>query len=209
MKEKDVVRIGSKFNRLLVVSEYPKDKYSHKRFLCQCDCGNEVVVLKGQLTSGKTGSCGCYQRDRAREAQLKHGMANTKIYYVWKDIIQRCSNANSKSYSNYGHRGISVCDDWLGTNGFEKFYQWALDNGYREGLEIDRIKNNGNYEPSNCRWATKIQQANNKRNNIVIKHNEKEMTVSQWARELGIDDKKIRQRIQKLGWDNEKSIMVP
>lgn len=208
MNETNSVNIGDRFGYLIVLSKYSKDKYSHIRYLCKCECGNETIVLKSQLTSGKTKSCGCYQRKRAAEAQFKHGMCHTKIYYVWKEMLQRCNNQNNLSFINYGDRGIEVCDKWKNNDGFINFYNWAMNNGYRDGLEIDRINNDGNYNPDNCRWASRFIQANNKRNNIVIKYKGNKMTVSEWSRVLGIDEKKIRQRIRKLGWSGEKAISI-
>lgn len=206
MKEKIEIHKGEKFNRLTVIDEYGKDKYGHKKFLCICDCGEETIVLKSQLTSGKTGSCGCYQKDRARETQFKHGMAKTAIYQIWKGIIQRCTNPKSKSYNNYGGRGIAICSDWIGESGFENFYEWSMSHGYKEKLTIDRIDNNSDYCPQNCRWVSRDVQANNKRNNILINHNGICKTVSEWSKITGINDRKIRQRIKKLNWDMERAI---
>lgn len=208
MNEKNHISPGARFNRLVVLVEVTRDKYGHKRYLCRCDCGNEIVVVKGQLISGKTGSCGCFQRERARDCHLKHGKSNTCIYYVWKEMVQRCTNQRNKSYQDYGARGITVCDEWRGENGFINFYKWALENEYESGLEIDRINNDGNYGPENCRWVTREIQANNKRNNIWIEHKGIKKTVSQWAHQLDMDDKKIRQRIKKLGWDGERAILT-
>lgn len=209
MNEKYSICLGERFNKLVVVSEVKKDRHGHKRYLCQCDCGNEVVVVKGQLTSGKTGSCGCFQRERARDYHLKHGKSNTRIYYVWKEMVQRCTNPRNRSYQDYGGRGITVCDEWRGENGFINFYTWSLESAYESGLEIDRINNDGNYGPENCRWVTRELQANNKRNNILVEHRGIKKTVSQWARQLDMDDKKIRQRIKKLGWDGERAMFTP
>lgn len=204
MKEISVVNIGDCFGYLTVISECEKDKYSHKRYLCKCICGNETIVLKYQLTSGKTRSCGCLQKNIAKEIHTKHGLCYTSLYTVWKGIVQRCVNKSCDSYKNYGGRGITICDEWK--NDFQTFYDWAISNGYKKGLEIERIDNNNGYFPQNCRFATHLEQANNKRNNIKISYLGRTLTVAQWARALNKDDKKIRQRIMKLKWSGEKAL---
>lgn len=209
MKEKVFVCPGDRFGQLLVIAEVQPDKYSHKRYLCQCDCGDEVVVVKSQLTSGRTKSCGCYQRRRARETHIKHGGCGERLYSVWKSMRQRCYNPNSADYHNYGGRGIEICAVWSGDDGFSRFREWAEASGYAPGLEIDRINNNEGYAPENCRWVTKNVQANNKRNNIVVECGGVTRTVSQWAQQIGADDRKIRQRLRKLGWDGPRAVFTP
>ena len=115
-----------------------------------------------------------------------HGMAKTPIWYCHSHMKGRCYNRNNKAYKWYGGRGIKVCDEWLGENGFQNFYEWAINNGYKEGLTLDRIDANGDYEPSNCRWATWEEQENNRRDNKRIKYRGKALTIPQWAKELGI-----------------------
>lgn len=121
---------------------------------CVCDCGNTTVVPASDLVRGHTKSCG------HRRGEF-HGLSKTPMYFVWKTMKQRCYNPNDKKYKDYGARGISICDEWL--QSFGAFHDWAEQNGYQRGLSIDRINVDGNYEPSNCRWATDVEQANNKR----------------------------------------------
>lgn len=169
---------GQRFGRLTAIerSENVKCKAA---WVCRCDCGNVAVVMASDLRSGHTQSCGCLQRQRTSSASVKHGMRYTRLYHRWLDMKQRCQNPKNKRWSVYGGRGITVCAEWL--NSFEAFRDWALANGYRDDLTIDRINVNGNYAPDNCRWATKEEQANNKSNTIFIEFEGAKKTLSEWA----------------------------
>ena len=153
---------GKRFGRLLVIGK-SESKNGMATWLCKCDCGNEKVVCGNELRKGKANSCGCLRKELAYKMLIQHGKANTRLYKVWKAMKARCNNPNNKRYSSYGGRGIKVCDEWQ--NSFQAFYDWAIANGYREGLSIDRVNNDGNYEPTNCRWATASEQQKNKRKN--------------------------------------------
>lgn len=136
----------------------------------------------------------------------KHGKSNERIFWIWRDIKLRCYNQNTNGYSRYGGRGITVCEEWLGEHGAENFINWALQNGYTDNLTIDRIDTNGNYEPSNCRWVTKKEQANNRRSNRILEYKGKKQTMKQWADELGINYSTLKMRITKYHWSIEKSL---
>lgn len=148
---------GQKFGRLTAIK--PIENHGHGiEWLCKCDCGNETVVRCDGLVTGHASSCGCYNRELKRN--YSHGMSNTKIYRVWCGMKQRCNNPNNLEYHRYGGRGIKICKEW--NDDFEKFGKWALSHGYKQGLQIDRINNNGNYEPSNCRFVTPLENMRNR-----------------------------------------------
>jgi len=198
---------GHRFERLLVIAK-GKAKYGTRAFWrCRCDCGNEIVVSAQSLRTGATKSCGCLSSEMTSLRNEKHGFAKKeKLYDVWKSMRQRCCNKRNKNYQNYGGRGISVCDEW---KDYIVFRSWALGNGYRDGLSIDRVDVNGNYEPSNCRWASDLVQANNTRRNIAISINGISKTASEWEREKGLCGGTISKRIKRYGMSPEAAVLKP
>ena len=192
---------GQKFGILSVIKR-AENHNGDTYWLCRCDCGKEIQVRADHLRSNKIRSCGCATGSLITKAKTKHGMRHTHLYGVWNTMIQRCENPQSEEAYLYYARGVSVCRDW---HDFTVFRDWALANGYEKGLTIDRIDNDGNYEPSNCRWATKIEQANNKRTNRRIEYNGEIKTLAQWAREYDIDYRKLWLRLER-GWDFEKAL---
>ncbi|MGL5713489.1 MAG: NUMOD1 domain-containing DNA-binding protein [Paraclostridium sp.] len=152
-------------------------------------------------------NCGCIQNEKIRTRMTTHGMSSTKLYRVWRGIKTRCQNPNSKSYCDYGERGISVCEEW--DENFLVFYKWAYDNGYEESkVEIDRIDVNGNYEPNNCRWISKKKNANNKRNSKYITIKGVTKTASEWSEEIGISVSTFLSRYNK-GWSDNDILNPP
>lgn len=170
--------IGRRFDRLVVLREDGRTKKELK-YLCICDCGKEVTRVGYSLRKGEATSCGCKKLEIISNLLKTHGMTNTRLYRIWKLMKSRCLNKNALAYPNYGGRGITVCPEW--EKDFLSFYNWSKENFYEETLTIDRINNNGNYEPSNCRWVTMLTQANNKRNNIFIYVNGEKKNLQQIA----------------------------
>lgn len=145
---------GKRFGRMVAL------RYEgNRKWLCRCDCGNEKVVFGLDLRQGKTQSCGCLQRERTSEANRRHYGKGTRLHNIWCGMKERCFNPNFERFHRYGGRGITVCDEWK--TSFITFRDWALSNGYRDDLTLDRINNDGNYEPRNCRWATAKEQFKN------------------------------------------------
>lgn len=209
MLSKNENMIGRAFGRLRVIEEAENIIYGsqkHKRYLCVCKCGSRKIILAGNLHSGATKSCGCLHKERTQERRFKHGHSGrvkSSTYNSWQQMIRRCNNKTHKQYKNYGGRGIIVCARWLGKRGFENFLK---DMGERpSGLTIERIENNGNYEPENCKWASYLEQNRNRRSNRYIEYGGKKMILAQWARELGISGGTLRKRLV-LGWPIEKAL---
>ena len=159
---------GIKFGRLTVISKAESDKRGEARWSCRCDCGENTIVNGSHLRSGRVQSCGCYRRERISERMLgnttkgntRHGGYKTRLYRIWTNMKTRCFNRENKLYQWYGALGVKVCSEWLDYATFER---WALTNGYRDDLTIERINPHGNYEPTNCVWIPLRDQNKNKR----------------------------------------------
>ena len=203
---KRIKLIGQRFGRLTVLEEAER-KGEKSRWLCKCDCGCTTIVATSNLTSGHTKSCGCSRVDALRQTATKHGFGHTRLYNVWSLMRKRCSNAKCKEYADYGGRGISVCKEWQSS--FESFQEWALSSGYKDGLTIDRIDNDGNYEPSNCRWVTMKKQCNNRRSNHYCEYKGEQYTIAELSEISGVSYEKLKQRIIKLKWPIEKAVKTP
>lgn len=179
MKLQDLT--GQKFGRLTVIERDTTSKTT--KWICKCDCGNTKSVAAGHLKSGSTTSCGCYQKEKASISNKKHGHTRTSLHNRWKAIKQRCLNPNNPRYSDYGKRGITLCEEWYSYENFEK---WSLENGYEEGLSLDRIDNEKGYEPSNCRWSNDIVQNRNKRNVVWISNGKSKIRLREVSEITGI-----------------------
>lgn len=209
---------GKKFGRLIVTSKadghISPNGQRRTMWNCKCNCGNEVTVWAYSLKSGGTKSCGCLKRELSGERILKrcvtHGGTNERLYGIWHDMHDRCKNKKSKAYKHYGLRGIRVCQEW---EDYAKFRDWAIGNGYdpnakRGETTLDRIDVNGDYCPENCRWVGFITQNNNKRDNRLLTYNGKTQTMTQWAREIGMKDTTLDERLRR-GWTVEDALTKP
>ena len=186
---------GVRFGRYTVLEYSHCVGYAHF-YKCLCDCGNISIVRISSLKKNRYGCSKC-----KKYLETANGFSRNRIYKIWKKMLSRCYNSKEKFFYRYGKRGITVCDEWK--NDFMAFYNWANNNGYKKELTIDRINNNGNYCPENCRWATRKEQANNTSRNKIIEFNGTKMTASQWSEKIGIKYQCFLQRIKRIGI-NEK-----
>lgn len=190
---------GSRFGRLTVVGRAGTSPSKKVLWLCNCDCGEQATCIAQELTTGSTKSCGCLRREVTSQRATTHGMCRDGSlppeYHSWSNMIQRCTNPNNPKYDDYGGRGITVCARWV--DSFESFLE---DMGEKpEGYSVERINNNGNYEPGNCRWATQAEQVINSRHCRMLSFNGKTQAMSVWARELNIEYDTLRNRLD-AGW---------
>lgn len=209
--------IGKTFGCITVISKNSNGKTpANTRYNCKCSCGNELILNRLAITNRVHLCCKkCRYKfiSENRYSFKKHGIHGTPLYQVWRGMNLRCFCNQDKAYKNYGGRGITVCYEWSKFNpeGVVNFYNWSINNGYKKEIlsngknkwSLDRINNDGNYEPDNCRWTTQDVQANNKRNNINIEHNGKTQTLKQWAKELNIKYCSLLNRYER-GVDVEK-----
>lgn len=176
----------------------------HSKQVFECECGNVIVALVDNVKHRHNVSCGCYRKEVVSSRSTKHGLCGHSLYWTWVGMIQRCYNPNCARYQDYGGRGIAVCDRWR-----ENFANFLSDMGERpKGCTLDRIDNSIGYEPSNCRWATREEQANNTRGNRMLTFNGKTQTIAQWSRELGLPKNPLCIRIRN-GWSVERALSEP
>lgn len=193
----------------MVISHAGFNNRRHAIWNCRCDCGVLRVVIGCDLRSGHTASCGCFRKERELAQFTTHGLSRsapgkinqTRLYTIWEGMKKRCVS----NYKNYGARGIRVCNEWLS---FPPFYKWAMANGYRDDLTLDRKKNDLGYSSDNCQWATMKVQQNNKSNNRLITFKNETMTVTAWAESVGIRPRALFHRLD-VGWPIEKAITTP
>ena len=196
---------GKVFGEITVLYRVTSPKKGIVCWMCRCSCGKEWVVDGHSLKKGNTRSCGCMHKKQTSEIFYKHGCKPRRLYSIWITMKNRCYNKRTTKYADYGARGITICNEWR--HNFAAFRDWALAHGYANNLTIDRIDVNGNYCPENCRWATAIEQASNRRNSILITYNGETHTAAEWSRITGIYWGTIYTRIHK-GWPPEK-ILAP
>lgn len=195
---------GKRFG-LWTVIERAQTKSPYVMWRCKCDCGKESIVRANSLRSGGSKSCGCLTAKVNAIAHTKHGFYGTRIYRIWDDMKARCYNPNAVSYPNYGGKGIAICKEW---KEFIPFYEWAIQNGYKNNLTIDRLDNSKDYSPNNCRWVDMKTQANNRSTNHLVNYNGETLNLSQWATKLKFPYGLLVQRISR-GWTFERAIQTP
>lgn len=202
---------GDTFGKLTVIKELPyeiENNRTVRKILCKCSCGNTKIVRFADLRSGKTLSCGCLQKQRAGDYYKTHGKSKTRLYHIWFDMNHRCFNKKNSEYHNYGGRGITICNEWQGMEGFLDFEKWSFLNGYNDDLTIDRIDNNKGYCPDNCRWITIEEQQRNRRNNSLITYRGKTKCISEWSKITGLSFACISYR-KSHGWTPKDIIETP
>lgn len=166
-----------KFGRLTVIADFPVIKNKRTYWLCRCECGNEKLVDDKHLKAGTIRSCGCLRKEYYCRSKCKQG--GTRLETIYRKMKSRCNNPHNVKYPIYGGRGIKMCEEWQKNS--KLFYQWAMQNGYKDNLTIERIDVNGDYEPNNCKFATYKEQANNTRRNHFVEINGTRKTIAQWA----------------------------
>lgn len=193
---------GQKFGRLTVIGLNDTD--TRKTYwICQCDCGNIKTVRSDSLQSGAVRSCGCMKKEQDKEnlsKNHKHKMSGSRLYEIWQGMKSRCYNVHDARYSRYGGRGIIVCDEWK--NDFDSFYHWSIENGYDNSLTIDRIDNDKNYCPDNCRWADAKTQARNRSTNIEITIGNATKTLTEWCEIFDLDYKVVYAKYARNGYSS-------
>lgn len=206
MREKvnDNKWIGQKYGRLTVTGFVHKGKKWY--WECTCECGNSIITQAYLVRNGHTSSCGCLQRERASEASLVHGQTNSRLYRIYNGMKNRCYNQKQQSYENYGGRGITICEEWL--KSFTAFEEWSLSHGYADDLSIDRIDNNGDYSPKNCRWVTRTEQNENTRRNHLVTIGDRTQPLSAWVRERGLNYHTVSFRIHQKHMTPEQALEV-
>lgn len=202
--KRNLIEIGQRFNRLVVVERAGKNKWGATIFRCQCDCGNETRSSSQSLLNGDSQSCGCLRREKFLQLNTSHLHSRTPIYRVWSSIIQRCTNPNNQKWTDYGGRGITVCERWL------KFEYFLADVGERPNnrLTLERKDNDLGYCKENCKWATRKVQMNNRRNNHRITIDGRTQTLTQWCREFRIHPNTVQNRINRGSCSSYKEALT-
>ena len=195
---------GQRFGRLLVIEKTEQRQGGEILWRCVCDCGTTKLVRGSHLRNGKTMSCSCLIYEKGRNQT--HGLRRTRLYDIWSNLKGRCDNPKNKCYHNYGGRGITYCKEW---EHFEPFWEWAMANGYRSGLTIDRIDNSKGYCPENCRWATIKEQARNRRTNHLLTYKGETKTITEWAEQYNIPPLTLQARVARYHWPVETAIETP
>ena len=198
---------GKRFGRYTVLYRTDNDKFGNAVWMCQCDCGTIKAVNGGALRKGVTVSCGCFHRDKVTQISTTHGKSRTKLFSTWQHMKARCNNPNHKHYKYYGGKGIKLCPEW--EHDFSSFEQWAINNGYAEGLTIDRINPDKGYEPFNCRWATRQEQQSHISSCHMYEIDGISHNLAEWCRIYNVPHERVRRRVVKEHWDILKALTTP
>lgn len=204
--------IGKKYNRLTIVAEEERasigvTKKTERQFLCQCECGKQVRVLLSNLLKGNTNSCGCWKREKTSKAKGIHKLSKHPLHVAWANMKSRCYSKNHSSYNTYGARGIIVEDIWK--NNFLNFYTWAINNGWKTNLTIERIDVNKNYCPENCTWIEAQLQAKNRTTSRYLEYKGERLILCDMARRHGLKPSVLLARLNFLKWDLERALTQP
>lgn len=193
--KKNLPTIGTKFGRWVIVEHLGSDNKYRSIAKVKCECGNTRTVRVSELTYGASTSCGCFNKEQVSKRAKTHGLSKTPLYLVWVGMKDRCLNKNNTHYQHYGGRGITIHKYWV--NDFCSFLYWCIKNGWKKGLQIDRIDNNEGYYPNNCRIVTPAVNSRNKRNNILITYNGQTKVLIDWCNILGLKHNTISTRYHK------------
>ena len=199
---------GQKFGRLTCLECVKSNKKGNVKWLCKCDCGNKKIVRGSHIKKGLIKSCGCFRKEI--KTGITHGLSigkngkPTRLFRIWCGMKQRCLDSNSSKFYLYGSRGITICQEWMD---YKVFYTWAMSNGYKNNLTIERKNNNGNYTSDNCEWIPAAQQARNKRTNHFIIYKGERKTLAEWCEILQINHSSLLRRLKN--WTLEKALNTP
>jgi hypothetical protein len=196
MKKENV--IGKAYGRLRVIKDMPNIK-GHRRVLCECECGTIKEYSLGLLRNGDIRSCTCLRK----ELNTTHNKTKHPLFQVWAGMTARCTNKNHFGSKYYKGKNIVVCEEW---RNFANFYEWSIKNGYQKGLTIDRINNGANYEPNNCRWVTRRENARNRDSTLYIAFNNEIKPLAEWCEILSIKYQKVYDRLYVLKWDVKRAL---
>ncbi len=196
---------GQRFGRLVVLRFHGVSNSGKRVWECACDCGGKSLVTTGAMRSGSTSSCGCLCLEINSKRMSTHGASKSATYKIWSGIRARCNTPSASPWKYYGGRGIGICKRW------DRFENFLSDMGVRPSKlhSIERIKNNQDYSPENCKWATILEQSNNRRDNHFLIFKGKRQSISQWAREIGMEVDTLKARIGKLKWPTERALTTP
>lgn len=198
------ISAGARFGFYTVVEKLPHDSRNHTLWLCKCDCGTTKQVIDTTLKRTRAPNCGCQTKRLLHERHITHGRSKTLVYKAWAAMKERCLNPANIHFESYGGRGITVCERWRNS-----FADFIADMGERmSGCTLERIDNNGNYEPGNCKWATRREQQRNRRCNRILVVNGTAKCISAWAEEMGVTFSVISNRLS-YGWSDEEAVLTP